>query len=42
MAKKINLLFGKIILNEYDVAVGALFHDFYYTSNLALLSNKIL
>lgn len=30
MAKKINLLFGKIILNEYDVAVGALLHDFYY------------
>ena len=30
IAKKINLLFGKIILNEYDVAVGALLHDFYY------------
>ena len=30
IAKKINLLFGKLILNEYDVAVGALLHDFYY------------
>lgn len=30
IAKKVNILFGKIIFNEYDVAISGLLHDFYY------------
>lgn len=30
IAKKINLSFKKQIINEYDVAIGGLLHDFYY------------
>lgn len=30
IARKINLSFKKQIFNEYDMAIGALLHDFYY------------
>lgn len=30
IAKRINIFFGKLIIDEYAVAIGALLHDFYY------------
>lgn len=30
IARKINISFGKQIINEYDIAIGGLLHDFYY------------
>lgn len=30
LAKKINIFFGHMIINEYDIAVASLLHDFYY------------
>lgn len=30
IARKINIFFGKMIINEYDIAVASLLHDFYY------------
>ena len=43
IARKINLSFKKQIFNEYDMAIGALLHDFYYKpyTEEALVTSKI-